>query len=281
MGHNKRLVKNSLFLYFRMLFSMAISLYTSRVVINVLGIEDYGVYNIVGGVVAIFTFLSSTMSSATSRFITYELELGDKNKIKRVFSSTVTAHYLISLIVVILCETVGLWLLNDKLVLPKDQFVIIHILFQLSIMSVVVSIIRTPYISAIMAYERMDVFAYFEITNTILKLLIVYLLLVVQYNKLLVYGFLVLLLSIVISLLYYIYCRKNFDICKYKFEINKETLLPIITYSSWDLYGNMSVMTRTQGVNVLLNIFFGPIANAATGTVEESCPTLLCGFVFI
>ena len=206
---NKRIAKNTLLLHIRLFLSLIINLYTSRVILEVLGVEDYGVYNIIAGVVATFAFMSYTMGSATSRFITFELGLPNNGAIDKVFSSSVTAHIIIAILVFVLCETLGLWLLNDKLVIPSDLFYIAHILFQLSVCCIILSIIQAPYMATIIANEKMNVYAYIEIINVSLKLLIVYLLLIIEYNKLLTYGVLVLFVSLIVASVYIIYCKKK------------------------------------------------------------------------
>lgn len=261
--NKKRIAKNTTLLYVRMLFSMLISLYTSRVTLNVLGIEDFGIYGIVSGVIAMFAFLNAAMSGTTSRFLTFELGKNDMERLKKTFSSAMTIHILIAVIILILGETIGLWFLENKLVIPENRMHAARWVYQLSILNMMVTVIRVPYNASIIAHERMGIYAYIEILNTLLKLGIVYLLLIGGGDKLILYAGLVLLVSVVVTLIYMLYCPRLFEECKYKPVWDKSIIYPMLSFSGWDLYGNLSVVGRTQGVNILLNMFFGPLLNAA------------------
>lgn len=263
-SNNKRIAKNTMMLYIRMLLSVAVSLYTSRVVLNTIGVEDYGIYGVVGGVVAMFSFLNSSMSGATSRFLTFEMGQGNEQRLRDTFSSALIIHICIALIVFILAETVGLWFLYNKLVIPEGRIVAAHWVYQCSIISAMLTITQVPYNSLIIAHERMGVYAYIEILNVVLKLLIVYLLSVIVYDKLILYAVLVLFVSVVIMLIYRIYCRSNFKESRFYFILNKEVLKPMLSFTGWDFYGNMCVTARIQGSNFLINNFFGVIANASS-----------------
>lgn len=266
---NRRIARNTLMLYIRMLLSMAVSLYTSRVVLGTLGVTDYGIYGVVGGVVGMFSFLNASMSGATSRFLTFEMGRGDTGRLKETFSSALIVHAGIALVVLLLAETVGLWLLMHKLVIPPDRLTAAHWVYQLSILSMAVSVTQVPYNASIIAHEKMDVYAYVEIANVTLKLLIVYLLTVGPFDKLIFYAGLVLAVSVVIALTYRIYCVRHFSECRFHFVWRPAILRPLLSFSGWDLYGNMSVMAREQGVNILLNMFFGPVLNAASGIATQ------------
>lgn len=261
---NKRIAKNALMLYIRMLLSMVVSLYTSRVVLNTLGVEDYGIYGVVGGVVAIFGFLNASMSGATSRFLTYEMGRGDAQRLRDTFSSALLVHIGIALVVLLLAETVGLWFLMHKLVIPEERMFAARVVYQLSIFSTLISITQVPYNAAIIAHEKMDVYAYVELLNVSLKLLIVFLLPVLGHDKLIVYGILVFAVSVLIALIYRWYCFNRYQESHFRFIFNKNIIYPMLSFSGWDLYGNMSVSWRQQGMNFLLNIFFGPALNAAS-----------------
>lgn len=276
-ANNKRIAKNTLWLYLRMLISMAVSLYTSRVILQTLGVEDYGIYNIVGGVVAMFSFINATMSGATSRFLTYEIGKGDQRRLNSTFSASFWIHVIIGIIVIVLSETIGLWFLNNKMVIPEDRFVAAHIVFQMSILSTFVSITQVPYNASLIAHEKMDVYAYVEIVNVFLKLLILYFLILLDYDKLILYGFLVLVVSIGIAMYYRFYGHRHFKECKIRREWRPEIIKPMLSFSAWDFYGNMSVTARTQGVSMLLNVFFGPVMNAAAG-IAASVQTAVVSF---
>lgn len=267
--NTKRIAKNTLMLYVRMLFSMLVSLYTSRVVLNTLGVEDYGIYNVVGGVVGMLGFLNASMSGATSRFLTFELGRGDSIRLKETFSSALIIHISIALIVFVIAETAGLWFLENKLVIPESRMTAAHIVYQLSIFSTMLGITQVPYNATIIAHEKMNVYAYVEILNVCLRLLIVYLLVIGDFDKLILYAILTFGVSMLIMGIYRIYCTRHYKETKFHFIWRKDILKPMLNFSGWDLYGNASVMARTQGVSMLLNLFFGPLMNAAAGIATQ------------
>lgn len=248
-----------------MFFTMIVGLYTSRVVLVTLGVEDYGIYGVVGGVVAMMGFFNASMSGATSRFLTFELGRGDQIKLAETFSSALIVHIGIALIVFIIAETLGLWFLCNKLVIPNGRMEAAHWVYQCSILSAMIGIIQTPYNASIIAHEKMDVYAYVEILNVSLKLIIVYLLVIGSFDKLKLYAVLVLVVSVFIMLIYRIYCTRKFRETRFHWIWKKELFKPLLTFSGWDLYGNASTIARTQGVNMLVNMFFGAVANAAVG----------------
>lgn len=262
-NNNTRIAKNTLLLYFRMLFTMAVSLYTSRVVLNTLGVEDFGVYNVVGGIVSMLSFFNSSMATSTQRFLNYEMGQNNDKGLRDVFVNAVNAHYLIGFITVVGLETVGLWFVYNKLNIPQGQLDAALWVFHCSVLSLFVSIISTPYNAAIIANERMGIYAYYSIFEVVLKLLIVYLLVVIPYNKLIVYGLLTLAVSVVMRILYNVYCIRNFSECRYKWSWNMQLMKKMFFFSGWMLFGCISDMLSKQGVNVLINIFFGPVFNAA------------------
>lgn len=268
-SNNKRIAKNTLMLYIRMLLSMVVSLYTSRVVLNTLGVEDYGIYGVVGGVVSMFSFLNASMSGATSRFLTFEIGKGDFQRLKETFSSALIIHIGIAFVIILLAETVGLWFLVNKLVIPAERMEAAHWVYQLSVLSMAVSVTQVPYNASIISHEKMDIYAYVEILNVTLKLLIVYLLVIGNFDKLILYAVLTLAVSIIIAFIYRIYCIKHFAECHFYWSWNSEMLKTMLSFSGWDLYGNMSVMARQQGVNILLNLFFGPLMNAASAIASQ------------
>ena len=270
-SNNKRIAKNAVALYFRMLLTTIVSLYTSRVVLNTLGVEDFGIYGVVGGVVAMLGFLNAAMSGATSRFLTFELGKGDSERLRDTFNSAMIIHVGLALIVFIVAETIGLWFMNTQLVIPENRMYAANWVYQFSILSAMIGITQVPYNASIIAHEKMDVYAYVEILNVVLKLVIVYLLVLGDFDKLILYGFLTLCVSITIAMVYRGYCSRNFSESHLRWVWNKEILKPMLSFSGWDLYGNMCVTARQQGTNILLNIFFGPVVNAASsiaGTVN-------------
>ena len=264
-SNNKRIAKNTIMLYIRMFISMLVGLYTSRVVLATLGVEDYGIYGVVGGVVGMMGFLNASMSGATSRFLTFELGRGDKERLAKTFSSALIVHIGIAIVVLILAETVGLWFLSNKLNIPAERMQAAHWVYQLSILSAMFGITQVPYNAAIIAHEKMDVYAYVEILNVSLKLLIVYLLCIGNFDKLILYASLMLAVSILIMMVYRIYAIRHFPEAHFHWIWDKTYLRPLLSFSGWDLYGNACVIARQQGTNFLINIFYGVVYNAASG----------------
>lgn len=268
-ANNKRIAKNTLLLYVRMLFGMLVSLYTSRVILQTLGVEDYGVYNVVGGVITMFTFLNGAMSSATSRYITFEIGKGNMEQLKKVFSTALQIHAIIALLIVILGETVGLWFLMNELVIPDGRMDAAMWVYQCSIISCVVTIMSVPYNADIIAHEKMSAFAYISVLETILKLAIVYLLVVLPYDKLKVYAVLVLMVGLLIRYIYTRYCHKHFEESHYIQHIDKPLLKEMSSFAGWSFWGSLAAILYSQGLNMMLNIFFGPVVNAARGIATQ------------
>jgi len=273
-SNSKRIAKNSAVLYVRMLLSLAVSLYTSRVVLDVLGVDDYGIYSVVGGVVAMFAFINVSMSGATSRFLTYEMGRGNGSRLRDTFSTALLIHIGVAAIILVVAETVGLWILNCKLSIPAESMTAANWVYQCSIAASMISITQVPYNACIIAHENMNVYAYIEIANVMLKLGIVYLLLVVGGNKLIIYGILVLAVNIIIASLYRVYCLRKFPECRFRYIFDKNILKPMLSFSGWDLYGNMCVTARTQGIVMLINVFFGVAVNAAAAIATTVLTTL-------
>lgn len=246
-----------------MLLSTVVSLYTSRVVLQTLGVEDFGIYGVVGGVVAMFTFLNSSMAGATSRFLTYEMGKGDKERLKDTFSSALIIHIGIALLILILAETIGVWFLNNKLVIPEGRMVAAHWVLQFSILGTMVGFTQVPYNATIIAHEKMDVYAYVELIHVFLKLGIVYLLCIGNFDKLILYAFLVLVVNVIVAMIYRIYCIRHYEESKFKWVWNKEILKPMFSYSGWEIMGHFGFTFRIQGINIVLNMFFGAAINAA------------------
>ncbi|MDO4931855.1 MAG: lipopolysaccharide biosynthesis protein [Prevotellaceae bacterium] len=276
--NNKRIAKNTILLYFRMLFMMVVSLYTSRVILNALGVEDFGIYNVVGGVVAMFTLISGSLSAAISRFITYELGRGDQGKLNRIFSASVTIQLLLSLIIVVLIETVGVWFLNAKMIIPAERMTAANLVLQFSIITFVINLISVPYNAAIIAHERMSAFAYISILEALFKLMIAFLIMASPIDKLIFYAILMCIVSVVIRLVYGYYCKKHFSECTYHFHWDREILMKMFGFAGWNFIGASSAVLRDQGGNIVLNLFFGPAVNAARG-ISIQVNNAITGFV--
>lgn len=264
-SNNKRIAKNTLLLYFRMFITMAIGLYTSRVVLNTLGISDYGIYNVVGGIITMLSFLNAGMVQSSQRFISYELGRKDINRLKLVFSTSVTIHATIAIIAFILAETVGLWFVNTQLNIESDRMVAANWVYQCSILTFMVNVISVPYNACIVAHERMSAFAYISILEVILKLIIVYILLLSSYDKLIVYAVLVLLVSVLIRYCYTLYCKRNFEECIFQLHFDKILFKDMFSFAGWSVIGNLGFSFKDQVSNVILNIFYGTTLNAARG----------------
>lgn len=261
--NNKRIAKNTLLLYFRMLLLMVVSLYTSRVTLAALGVEDYGIYNVVGGVVAMFSMLSGSLSAAISRFITFELGRGDKERLKTVFSTSVNIQIGLAIIIMVLAEIGGVWFLNCKMNIATERLLAANWVLQCSIITFMINLISVPYNAAIIAHERMSAFAYISILEAVLKLLVVYLLYVTLYDRLIVYAVLLCLVAIALRLIYGIYCKRNFKECTYHFIYDKSILRSMTGFAGWNFIGVASGALRGQGVNIVINLFCGAAVNAA------------------
>lgn len=252
-----------------MLFSLIVSLYTSRIVLNVLGVSDYGIYNLVGGLVASFTFLTTTLSGASSRFITYELGLRNHDNLHKTFSTIFNIHLILAIIIVVIAEIVGVWMIYNKLVIPEERITASLFVFHCTIFQTFISITQVPYTATIIGHERMNIYAYISIFDVISKLIIVLALQYYSYDKLMLYGGLVMMLSVIVAMTYRLYCIKQFKETHYNFVFDKNLFKKIITFSFWDLYGNMCVVANLQGRILLLNMFWGTITNAAAGITNQ------------
>lgn len=266
---NIRIAKNTLLLYFRMIFLTAIFLYTSRVILSALGIEDFGIYNVVGGVVAMFSTLSGSLSSAISRFITYELGIGNKEKLKRIFSSSVTIQILLGLVIMLLAETVGVWFLNAKMVIPTERLVAANWVLQFSILTFVINLISVPYNATIIAHEKMSAFAYISIVEAVGQLAIAYFIMISPIDRLIFYAILMFSVAVIIRLVYAIYCKQHFEECTYHFFWDKELLRNMFGFAGWNMIGASSAVLREQGGNIVINLFCGPTVNAARGIASQ------------
>lgn len=262
---NKRIAKNTMLLYIRMLLTMAVSLYTSRVVLNILGIENYGIYSVVGGVVAMFSFLNGAMASATQRFLSFEIGRNDFTQLRKTFNATQIIHIGIALIIFILAETIGLWFLNNYLNIPDGRMEAARWVYHFSVLTFVVTIIQVPYNAVIFARERMNVYAYVSILEVSLKLGIVFVLNWLTFDKLKLYGILVFVVSVIVASIYRIYVFKNFDESRFLVVKDKKLFRTLISFSGWNLFGGVSTIASKQGISIILNIFFGTTVNAAQG----------------
>lgn len=264
-SNNKRIAKNTLLLYFRMFITMAVGLFTSRVVLNVLGVSDYGIYNVVGGVITMASFLNSAMVASTQRFISFELGKGNTIRLNRVFCTSINIHATIALISVILGETVGLWFVNTQLNLPEERMFAVNWVYQCSILTFVFTVISVPYNACIVAHEKMKVYAYISIFEVLMKLVIVYALLISPIDKLVLYAILLAFVAIIVRFLYSVYCHKKFDACKYRFIFDRDLSKQMFSFAGWSVLGNMGLSFKDQISNIILNLFFGPTVNAARG----------------
>lgn len=252
-----------------MILLMVVSLYTSRVVLATLGIQDYGLYNVVGGFIGMFAFLNGAMSGCTQRFITIALGKGDELNLKRVFSTCVIAHSMIAIAVFLLAESIGLWFVLEKLVIPESRMATAIIVYQCSIVSTIVMIMSFPYNADIIAHEKMSAFAYISIFEAFANLGIVYLLHIVNADKLALYAVLLMLVKISVITVYRIYCKRHFFESAFRWLFDKMLLKEMLAFTSWNLFGGIAGTLIGQGINVLLNLFFGPVVNAARGVAVQ------------
>ena len=252
-----------------MLILMLVSLYTSRVVLAALGVEDYGIYNVVGGIVVLFTFINNAMITSTQRYLNYELGRNDLQRAKKVFAISLNIHIFIALIVLLLAETIGLWFLNTTIQYPEYREFAVQVTYQLSILTTCVKIIRAPYNAAIIAHEKMSFYAYLSIFEAILQLGIVFMLMTYSADRLILYSVLLCVVAIIVNLCYYAYCRKKFEICQYTLYKDKTLYRQLLSFSGWSLLGGVANMGASQGLNMLLNVFFGVTVNAAMGIATQ------------
>lgn len=269
LSNSKRIAKNTLILYIRMLFMMLVSLYTSRVILNALGVENFGIYNVVGGVVSMFSILSGSLSASISRFITFELGKRDMDNLKKIFATSVTIQLILSLIIVLLVETMGVWFLNTKMNIPSNRMVAANWVLQLSIATFVVNLVSVPYNAAIIAHEKMSAFAYISILEAIGKLIIAFMIIVSPIDKLVFYVILMSIVAVVIRLVYGYYCKKHFEECVYRFVWDKDILKRMFSFAGWNFIGASSAVLRDQGGNIVINLFSGPAVNAARGIAMQ------------
>lgn len=268
-SNNKRIAKNTLLLYFRMIIIMLVTLYTSRVVLNTLGVTDYGIYNVVGGVVAMFGFINSSMASATQRYIIFSLGKGDMAELRKVFSTSIQIHVLIAVLITVLGETAGLWFLYTQMQIPAERMTAAFWVLQCSIASTVIMVISVPYNADIIAHERMSAFAFISILEAVLRLAAVFMLTVYSYDKLILYAFLILAVQLLIRFCYGHYCGRHFSETKYRHVWDKRLFKEMTGFAGWSMFGNLASVLFSQGLNMLLNVFFGPVVNAARAVAVQ------------
>lgn len=267
--NNKRIAKNTIILYFRMIMVMFITLFTSRVILKALGVDDFGIYNVVGGVVTMMAVVNNAMAVSTQRYLTFELGKGDMQQFKKVFSTCMTIYIALALLLVLLAETVGLWFVNYKLVIAPERLFAANVVYQFAILSSICAMIQIPYNAAIISHEKMNAFAYIGIVEAVMKLAIAYLLFISPIDKLSLYGGLTFISSLAIFMTYRIYCIRKFKETHYTFMWDKALTKQLISYSGWNLFGALSGVAKGQGLNILINIYFGPAVNAARGIAYQ------------
>lgn len=268
-SNNKRIAKNTLFLYFRMLFMMAISLYTNRIVLDKLGVTDFGIYNVVGGVVVMLGFLSGCMSNSVQRYLSYEIGKGDKERVNKIFNVSIFVHVSIAIVVFILMEGVGLWYLNTHMNIPFCRMDAANWVFQCSLLTTLFSIMQVPYNAMIIAKEKMSIYAYISILEVSLKLLVVYFLAIGTFDRLKLYGILIMIVTISVLSIYRVYCLKSFDEAKFKFIRDWKLFKELVSFSGWNMLSEIAWTFTGPGVNLILNSFWGPAINAARGLAEQ------------
>lgn len=277
--NNKRIAKNTFLLYIRMLLMMVVSLYTSRVILSVLGVEDYGIYNIVGGIISMLSFINGSMASSTQRFLTIELGKKDFYQLRKVFSTAVTIHFIIAIFILILSETIGVWFLNQKLNIPCERIYAANWVFQFSIFTCCVNIVQVPYNAIIIAHEKMGIYAYISILEAILKLFAIFIISNIHFDKLILYSAIIFFIQLIIRLFYQFYCRKKYTECQIIFSKDLVLYKKMTSFASWNILGSVAWILRDQGVNVILNLFYGPIINASKGIASQVSGAIM-GFIY-
>lgn len=262
---NKRIVKNTIFLYVRTFVSMIISLYTSRKILEALGVSDFGIYNVVGGVITMLTFLNGSMSVATQRFLT--VELGKKNieNYNRIFNIAALIHIGLAVLILLAAETIGLWFVNTYLNIPTERMSAANLVYQASVLSTILSILQTPYHASIISHEHMHIYAYVGLGESFGKLFLVLLLVVYPYDRLIFWGFIMFFFQFLMAIIYRVYCIRQFPECKLRLKWDSSIFNSMLKFTGWNMFGTVAWLLKDQGVNVLMNIFGGPVANAARG----------------
>lgn len=268
-ANNKRIAKNTLMLYVRMLFMMIIGLYTSRVILDKLGEVDFGIYNVVGGFVTMFTVISGAMTTATQRFLSFEIGKGEDGDVKGIFCTMLIIHLMLGFIILVLGETLGVWFINEHMNFPEGRYVAANWVFHFSLLVFILNVINVPYTGAIIAYEKMSAFAYFSVVDAVLKLAICYVITITPFDRLVVYAALMALIQMAMIAAYYIYCRRKFAECRFALFFNRAYGKEVTSFVGWNLIGSLAGVAKEQGINVVLNMFFGPAVNAARGIAYQ------------
>ncbi|WP_308551767.1 holin [uncultured Mediterranea sp.] len=268
--NNKKIAKNTLLLYIRMILLMGISLYTSRIVLNQLGVDDYGIYNVVGGIIVVLSFLNGAMAGATQRFMNVEMGRRDMQALRRVFSTSIHIHIMVSVIILILAETIGLWFLNTQMNIPSGRMYAAQWVYQLSVASAIVGIVSIPFNAAIIAHEKMSAFAYISIFEGTMKLLIAFSLMMANVDKLILYATLIFIVGIINRIIYGIYCSRHFEECRNtSWDIDRPMMRQMLSFSGWTIFGNLGYILHTQGIAIVINLFFNVAVNAAQGIANQ------------
>lgn len=267
--NNKRIAKNTLFLYMRMFVILIVSLFTSRVILQVLGASDYGIYNIIGGVVVLFSFINGALTSATQRYLNFYIGRNDEKKTHDVFCMSMNIYIILSFVFLIAAETIGLWFVNTQLNIPTDRIVAANWIYQFTVFSFMLNLTRVPYNASLIAYEKMDFYAYLSLLDVALKLGIVYLLYISPVDKLIAYGFLFMCTDLVDNIIYRVYCKRKFTTANYHWIWDKGMFRELFKFSGWSLFGNAANVLAQQGLNILVNIFYGVTLNAALGIANQ------------
>lgn len=267
--NNRRIAKNTMLLYFRMLITLFVGLYTSRVVLATLGVSDYGLYSVVGGVIGMFGFLTGMLSAGTQRFITYEIGTGNLDNLKKVFSTSLCMYLMLAGVILILGETIGLWFVCNKMNFEPGRETAAIWVYQFTVVTAIVALIQTPFMSSLIAHEKMDIYAYMSIYDVTMKLVIVYLIRLTSFDKLIFYAFLFMLVSLSSTVIYNIYCQRKYPECRFRFSFDKESFKKMFSFSAWDMVGNLAGICQTQGVSIVLNMFCGTVVNAAQGIANQ------------
>lgn len=275
---NKRIARNTLLLYIRMFIMMGVSLYTSRVVLQKLGLDDFGLYNIVGGVVVMFSVFNSSLAGSTQRFLNYEMGRDDVSSVNKVFQCSIMLHVILCVILIILAETIGWWYINTYLNVPSDRYDAARIVYQLSVLTFCINVVRVPFNACIIAHEKMDFYAYVSIAEAGLKLLVAFMLTMCAFDRLIFYSFLILLVTVFVNSSYMIYCSKTFPNIKAKLLWDREKIKGMLSFSGWSLFGSAAVISAKQGINLVLNFFCGVGLNAAAG-IANQVTSAMYGFI--
>lgn len=268
--NNKRIAKNTLLLYVRMLLLMVISLYTSRVVLNALGVDDYGIYNVVGGIVVLLAFLNNAMAGSTQRFLNFEMGTQDSDALRRVFSTSIHIHVIVAFVVLILGETIGLWFLNTHMNIPELRITAANYVYQFSLITCVANFLSVPFNATIIAHERMSAFAYISILEGVLKLSVAIAVYYAPFDKLIFYGSLMLFVGLINNSCYATYAFRHFAECRgVSRRINKDKMREMLSFSGWTIFGNLGYILHTQGIAIIINMFFTVAVNAAQGIANQ------------